>query len=408
VIFFYILVGALPLTANHFWSNFVGSLTIVKYVGGVCVLYALFYVHSKRRRMPSWFESWPARWFMVLYLIASVSYLTKGGNTPWELSPLFSYTSFVILFFITLSVVDSRKRLDYTLLVGLGSVAFASLYLIREWQKYHATSSHFRPGWAVGDSNYYSLSAALCLPVGFLFLFGKRPHWQKLYCGGCVLTTLVGDMLAASRGGFLALVAALLFVIFRSRRRGRNFVIVVALLLPMLLLAPLSPMQRLLQPSVEDIGSVQIRYALWATAVKMIKAHPMVGVGLGNFMTLVPAYSGNRAPEGIACNTFLEVAAELGIPALLVFLLMLYSSYSRLEKVRKRITAAGSLQMADTAVALEGALVAFVVGSLFLSTEGQKTFWLMFFLSLSFPLVRLKVKAAQPIDLVAVPDSVAS
>jgi O-antigen ligase len=405
VILFYLLVAVFPLTTHHFWSSSLGELTIIKYLGGVCVLYALFYVFLKRRQVPSWFESWPARWFLLFYLIALVSYLIKGGNLPWEQGLLFTYTSFVLLFFVTLSVVDSPKRLDYTLLVGLGSVAFASLYLIREWQKYHATSLNFRPGWVLGDSNYYSLSAALCLPVGFLFLAGKRPLWQKSYCAACVLTTLIGDMLAASRGGFLALAAALLFIVFKSRKRGRNFVIALALLLPVLLLSPLSPLQRLLHPSVEDIGSVEIRYALWVAAVKMIKAYPLFGVGLGNFMTLAPAYSGGKVPEAIACNTFLEVAAEMGVPALLIFILMLYSGYRRLELMRRRITPGGSSQLADAVVALESSLVAYIVGSMTLSTEAQKTFWLMFFLSLCVAPFRSKARATQPLDFVPVPDA---
>jgi len=181
-------------------------------------------------------------------------------------------------------------------------------------------------------------------------------------------------------------------------------VIVLAILVPILLLSPLSPLQRLLHPSIEDTGSVDIRYALWATAVKMIKAHPIAGVGVGNFMKSVPQYSGGRAPEGIACNTFLEVAAELGIPALIIFIVMLYSSYRRLETIRARIIKARSLQLVDAVVALESSLVAFVVGGLFLSTEGQKTFWLMFFLSLCVSPLRSKVKVTDRLDLMAVPD----
>ena len=38
MIFFYALVGVMPLTQHHFWARFVGELTIFKYIGGACVL----------------------------------------------------------------------------------------------------------------------------------------------------------------------------------------------------------------------------------------------------------------------------------------------------------------------------------------------------------------------------------
>ena len=60
---------------------------------------------------------------------------------------------------------DSLQRLRWVILMAIGSVAYASLHLIREWQKYGGMAAGYRPGWVVGDPNYYSISALLCIPM---------------------------------------------------------------------------------------------------------------------------------------------------------------------------------------------------------------------------------------------------
>ncbi len=146
MIFFYLLVSVMPLTQHPLWARYVGQMTLVKYVGAVCLLYAAMHL-GVRRDFPRYFQTWQARWFATFLLLANVSFWTKGAPFSWGANPLISHTSFLLLFFITLAIVDSVRRLRWTLIVAVGSVAWASLYLIREWQKYHNVYRGFRPGW---------------------------------------------------------------------------------------------------------------------------------------------------------------------------------------------------------------------------------------------------------------------
>src|SRR5687767_8500547 len=107
LIFFYLLVSVLPLVRHPLWSAFVGDLTVIKYVGLGSLAYALLYLGARRR--PVRYLATPqSRWFLLLCLAGMASYLAWGVRIyRLGISPFFSYVSFLLFFFITLTVVDS-------------------------------------------------------------------------------------------------------------------------------------------------------------------------------------------------------------------------------------------------------------------------------------------------------------
>jgi O-antigen ligase len=390
MIFFYVLVGIMPLTQHPLWGRFVGELTVFKYIGAACVLYAGIRLVT-HRSIPLYFGTWQARLLVVLYLIATASYFTSALPGALEYSPFLSYTSFLLLFFVTVTVVDSLRRLHLVMLVAVGSVAFASLYVIREWQKYHSLYASYRPGWVVGDPNYFTISALLTLPIAFYFVIDTRAAWERLFCSGCLVLTLVAVTLCASRGGFLGLIAAFIFAVWHSRERLLNLVLVGALIVPMILFAPLSPLERLLHPTYGDRAAEDSRTAAWQAGLSMVRAHPITGVGLGNFKPLVPQYSQMEIPpNSIAHNAYVEIAAEMGVPALLVFLGILCFSFRTLSRIHTRAFHSHIPLLWRTALGLQAGLVGSSVAIFFVSGQYQKLLWLTIFLSICIPRITPK------------------
>ena len=75
----------------------------------------------------------------------------------------------------------------------------------------------------------------------------------------------------------------------------------------------------------------------------MLKQHPFFGVGLGNYKAVVVNYDTTglvAADPHIAHNAYLEIGAEMGIPALIVYLFFLGATFRSLETTRKRALAA--------------------------------------------------------------------
>ena len=392
MIFFYLLISVMPLVRHPLWARFWGELTMIKYVGAACLLYALFYLVT-RRKMPSFLGTRQARWFLIFYVIAMVSYFTKGKDPALELSPFMSLTSFLILFFVTLSVVDSWRRFRWSILVAVGSIAFASLFVVREWQQFHTVYSNFRPGWVVGDANYFTISALLCSPLAFYLAWGRGPRWERLFCMGCLTVTLVAVMLAASRGGLLGLLAAFLFVVWNSRQRLRNLGLITAMLVPVVLLAPSSPLRRFLNPSYSDQRSTERRISLYKAGLRMASDNPGLGVGLGNFKMKVNEYAGtNERLRRLAHNSYIEIAAEMGFPGLFAFLAVLFWSFHSLGRVRRRNLRSGPRLLREATLGIQAGLLGCSVSIFFVSAQYQKLLWLMVFLSMCVPSLAAKAR----------------
>ncbi len=396
MIFFYLLVAVMPLVSHPLLGNFIGALTVTKYIGIASMLYAVWY-GIRRGFMREGFRSPLLMWFLLLFIMASVSYLWKGIPVLWYMSPLFTYISFLFLFFVIVSLVDTLPRLRMTLLVAIASMAIASLYVIREWQKYHNLYPGFRPGYVTGDPNYFSLSAVACLPIAYYFMREGHTNWERIYSLGCFILILVAFMLAASRGGFIGLVAALLCVVWQSKQRLRNLAVLGALLLPLMLLMPDSPVTRFLHPSYADEVGKTTRLELWAAGLRMIKQHPLTGVGLGNFKPLVRSYAASDIDlNNIAHNTYIEYAAEMGIPTLAVFLIILGISFRSLRRILRDAGPRTPGILTDAAQGIYAGLVGVAVAILFLSAERQKFLWMLVFLTPCLESLAGEVQQAEP------------
>ena len=186
---------------------------------------------------------------------------------------------------------------------------------------------------------------------------------------------LLGTTLCASRGGFLGLSVAAPILAWQTRNRVRNFVILTTLLLAFSLALPISPLQRFLHPTYSETGSEDAHQAAWKAGFRMIQTHPLGGIGLGLFKPYMPVYSdpGEKVMT-LAHNMFIEVAAEMGIPALIVFVLFFSACLFSLGRIQKLTTT--PLMVAGAAGAMRAGVLGFCVAGCFVSAEYQKTMWM--------------------------------
>lgn len=410
MIFVYVLIFCLPFYRHPVLDAGFGALTLVKGIGALAVLCAFWHVSLKG--LPDYFETRQAKLFFVIFGIALFSFL-QHGKPPGldEVKPIFIYFSMVFFYFVIVSLVDTPEKLRRCLFILLCSIAFASLYVLREYQKYHSGLASYRiQGLVVGDGNYFSLAAMLAVPIGYLWFTAERQPFYRWSILALLLPTSLAIACTGSRGGLLALVAFIGFVILRSKNRVRNALSLSLLLFPSMFLFADNPIRRLFYPDNGDKSAVRFRLETWHAGLRMVHDHPLVGVGLGFFKPLIGSYGADIRHRLVAHNTYLEIAAELGIVCFLLYLWMLWETYRSLEWTRRLAKEMKAPLLMNIVTGMQGGLIGYLVSSLFLSAEYVKFFWFYIFFSVAlyrvtrrWALGKLRETAVPLPDLVEAP-----
>lgn len=375
MILYYILVVMAPMPNHPLFEMPVAGLSVVKWVGMICCGYAIVRL-MQRKRIPAFLKASEFNWFLALLALATVSYFTLSKPEGLTFNPMAMYFSYLLLFVITLALVNNAERLRYALLASVAGAAITSLYVIREFQASGGTN--LRPGYVAGDSNYFATCVLLVLPMAVYFVKLKGSSWQRWFCAASVVVILVAFTLASSRGGLVGLCVAIVYMVIRSGQSRRGAIAVAAVLLPLLLISPASPLSRMVRPNYGDYVGAQIRRDFWQGGLKMISNHPITGIGLGNFTShSATETQGVQNFHGLACNTFLEVTAELGFPGLIAYCGVLGGGFLSASRLRREGKKLHNPFFQCAGQAIEAGLLGFAGAALFVSAEYQKPFWII-------------------------------
>ncbi|MGH9395374.1 MAG: O-antigen ligase family protein [Terriglobia bacterium] len=403
---YYILIFMLPMPDHPLWARTVGPFTVLKLVGMACLVAAVVYIGVKGT-LPRFFRVKAARWYLIFFLVSLISYVTHAGDITIDQGLLTNLLAVLVLFVVTVVMVDSVHRLRRVALISMGAVTIGSLYVIRQWLTFHTVYSDFRSwGGVAGDPNYYAITVVLWLPTMLYWLVHKRARWERLFLLGCVGITMIAFTMAASRGGFLGLIGSLLFFVWRSRRRTRNFILVGLLLIPLFLIPGASPGNRLLHPTHSDTDSSENRVDLWSSGMHEFRNHVLFGVGWGHFQPQIMEHGVlTKLPFRVAHNTYIDIAAQMGLTGLIPFLVMLVAGFRGFGAVARRTLNTGPPELHQTAFGLQAGLLGYAIATFFLSTWWQQVFWLSVFLSISALLIErsltsvpVKPDASQPVE----------
>jgi O-antigen ligase len=177
-----------------------------------------------------------------------------------------------------------------------------------------------------------------------------------------------GVITSFSRAGFLTL-AAMGVVLLIERVRRRDVVSVVGLLGLVACAIVISPagygnrIYSIIDFDADPTGSARGRYEGNFIGLELIAERPLLGYGLGmNGLAFVDRGNGWTGLH----NAFLQVGADLGVPALIVFMLMVWKLFRGVSMVGKQLrTGPGNRELASLTTGVRLALIAFTVGAFF-------------------------------------------
>jgi putative inorganic carbon (hco3(-)) transporter len=223
---------------------------------------------------------------------------------------------------------------------------------------------------ALFNPNDLAINIALNWPICVMLFFAARNPLFKALWGFGLLAMLRGVMMTYSRSGFLALSIGILIVLFEfGWRGGRRWMLALPFLflVPAVVLAPTNYGARLEsivgtpEAAAMDRHSAEARKELLIQSIEITATHPLFGIGVGNFQS----YTGMWM---VTHNTYTEFSSEGGIPALVIFILILKKAFQNLRSVRRSpaLTEDDDLQL--IASALWAAMAAYTVGAFFACT----------------------------------------
>jgi putative inorganic carbon (HCO3(-)) transporter len=206
---------------------------------------------------------------------------------------------------------------------------------------------------------------------------------------GAAALCLVLQLMTGSRGAMLGLAVALIaapFVVGRGRRAGVATLAVLTVLSGVAFFVTIAPdavVQRITRSDTTGSG----RKDIWRIGWRMVEAHPVTGVGTGNFSVSTIDYLLRPGATDrdvyivddpkVAHNIYLDVLAELGLPGLALFGLIVATSLQATSSAARLF--AGRAQPATELLArgLLIALIGMLVAAFFSSEFFSKQLWLL-------------------------------
>jgi O-antigen ligase len=271
------------------------------------------------------------------------------------------------------------------------------------------------------DPNDIALLQVMALPL-IVYLYSTSGRRLKPLLVGMALLCLYGVILTQSRGGFLALVVAGTLILSRSSMSRSTKVSIVAIGIVVFgVLAGTAWKDRIRtiwDPQSEYDQTAGGRTDIWKSSIVLLATRPW-GVGIDNFITAEGLSHGGVGKWSASHNSFLEVAVELGLVGLVIFIRLLREAMKTLHQIKlsihpraptvflrsvesrrpmkrpQELDERGHLfQLAD---AVHITLWGFIVGGFFLSQAYSAMLYIMLALSLVLArLAQLRTVAPHP------------
>jgi O-antigen ligase len=320
--------------------------------------------------------------FFLIWVVLSLTWAEQPSIGAEDVA---RYVLDAFLFLIVYTAIRTRQHVIW--LVG-AFVAASTLSGAYGLFAPPAAGTQDRLAGTIGEPNQLAavLVAGVVLALALAVLVRGKPLLRIVLVGAssvCMLATF----LTLSRAGLIALVCAALASIvvggrWRAAAAAFAFATVAALLVFFALIA--SPDQR---ARVTEINGGSGRSDIWVIGWRMVEAHPVHGIGVGQFQTsavhyLIKPGTIKRSDliiiePKVAHNIYLQVLSELGVVGLIPFLLILGFSLRCALRAARAFERRKDLGMEVMSRAVFVGLIGILTADFFASEQFSKQLWLL-------------------------------
>ncbi|MBV8117432.1 MAG: O-antigen ligase family protein [Candidatus Eremiobacteraeota bacterium] len=243
------------------------------------------------------------------------------------------------------------------------------------------------------DPNQFAAALILPLTLALMAAVSVRRLSVRIALLGALLVLGGGIAVAGSRGAFLAIIAAFIYLIVRSRKRIALAAVAIGGV--GIALAMYSNVLTRFSNAASTGGAG--RTDIWKVGIAAFKEHPLFGYGFGNFpyafdqAFLLVSQNYYTRWHRAAHDILVSTAVELGIVGVV---LLLAAWWKQFRSLRVIVPADPLYSMR---LAIEAAFIGLFFASLFLDTLTTKYFWLLFMLAALARTAALRAKG-EPVE----------
>ena len=334
---------------------------------------------------------------IVIYSFLLILSVLSAYNTATAQTWGIEYGKIILMALIATLVIQHLwqiKAMAMMVMLMLGYVAWEinSLYL------FDNRLDIFHNGYGGLDNNGAGLLMAMGIPFAYAFATSSKRIWYRGACWILGILMLHAMLMSYSRGAMLAATIGGVWLLVNHRPRIQAALITVILVAAVSVLAGQEIRERFLSTTnYKTDTSANARFASWAAAWDLAWQRPLLGQGIRNSNQFSYAYGADRRGRTIH-NQYLQVAADSGIPAAMLYIVILTTAMLYLHKCRrmcrafliqKRRQAHNSNndddaeeihkvhQYGNLALGIQSSLVIFIFGAVFLSVESVELPWLL-------------------------------
>lgn len=287
---------------------------------------------------------------MLALICTMVLSTTVALNISSSLKEISKWLEFVIVILLGSQYLRTRRQIwTIVVLICLAGISQAFYGYIQAFFNLGPQSfirdASLRVYGTFDQPNPYAGYINIPLSISLSLTLLGRSWLTRILAGLTAIMLGIAEYLSQSRGGEMAIAAALVFIVLAGMPRIRTFMRVLIILLLGLFEALLagwiplhifSPIMRFLglvqisfvEPTAQDYSTAE-RLAHWIAGLHMFMDHPVLGVGIGNYADAYPRYFITifTDPLGHAHNYYINIAAETGLIGLIAFLLFLLAVF---------------------------------------------------------------------------------
>ncbi|MFL6259337.1 MAG: putative O-glycosylation ligase, exosortase A system-associated [Thermoanaerobaculia bacterium] len=308
------------------------------------------------------------------------------------------YWKAIAISVITTGLVIDRRRFRVLVMLIAFSIGFLGakrgfLGLLTGGARYYDG-----PGGFMSDNNSFAMVLNMILPLLAAIILTEKQRYLKIAAWVVAALCVATILFTFSRGGLLTLAAVLPLLIWRSRHR-----VAVALAVVLGLAAFHAwTSDRFTQDYVEraqtisdyqEDRSAMGRLNAWKTSWGVFLDYPVLGVGPNNLEVVYRTYSPEPERFRVSHNAFLQILCECGLPALLLFLAAIGSALWSLRRTQRE--AARDSWVEVYARMLQLSILAYLIGSMFLSTAYSELLYQLVAMSVSLAVIARAEETAE-------------